>query len=266
MQKPSVFFLAWRPEALLLLILLACSYFVVTGPLRKHIHPGPELTQRGNRAAFLALLTLLFIAIGSPLNEWAETRSFVAYIVQMLLMTMGIAWLTILSIPDWLWESLLQAQSVRYVMTRFTKPAIASLTYNLVAAITLLPAVVNASLRISWIHISLQGLLTLAAICFWWPFVSRNHDFPRLKGFSEFIYIVYSTVLMLPITIAILAAHNPWYTVYQTGAAPYDSRAFLLGVQHAGANVMLIGMLLVYGTLSLRVLTVQDRSFWYDGR
>ncbi|MHB1627191.1 MAG: cytochrome c oxidase assembly protein [Bacilli bacterium] len=261
--RQFAFFLAWRPEALVLLILLAASYSVITGPLRERLHPGAGQTRRSERAALTAALAVLFIAVGSPLDEWAQTSSFVAYVAQMLLMTMAIPWLTIICLPDWLWQSLLQIPSLRRGAAQCTRPAVAGLVYNLVAALALLPPTVNASLTVSWIHIALQGLLTLAALCFWWPFVSRHPDFPRLRGVSEFIYIVYATVLMLPITLAILLARTPWYTVYQAGAAQPGSRALLLGAQHAGAGAMLVGMLLVYGTLGLRVLARQDHSFWY---
>ncbi len=255
--------LNWRPEVLIFTLLLGISYAVITGPLGKNLLQRESYVapSRSEVSALSALLLVFAVATGTPIDILAQTSSFIFYIGQMLLMTMVMPWLLLLSIPTWLMESLLSVPRVRKLFIFMTNPWIASLSYNAVATLSLLPRVLDLNLTTNWIHLIIQTGIMLSAVFFWWPFVNRSKTIKRIDGLYEFFYILYSIVLMLPIIIILLITRTTWYTVYpQSGSTAMQ----IIIAQQDGAKVMLIGMLFVFGALGLRILRHIDRAFWYN--
>lgn len=254
---------SWRPAVFLFAILLAISYAVVTGPMGKNLIASSSYKKptHSEYAAFTSLLLVFIIATGTPLDLSAQTQSFVAYIIQMLLMTMVMPWLLLLSVPQWLTDALLSLHGVHQWTSRSTNPIVASFTYNLIATLSLLPFILDLNLASNWIHIVIQTSIMISAVFFWWPFANKSKTLSRITGLREFFYIAYSIVFMLPIVIVLLLVRSPWYDAFQSAGI---SVATKITIQQDGAKLMLIGMLFVFGTLGIRVLRHLDRSFWYN--
>lgn len=253
---------AWRPEVFAFAALLAISYQLISGRLgREWAGEQYTLPSRREHLAFIGLLTVFVFAVGSPLDLLAQTSSFPAYILQMLLMTMVMPWLLLLSLPRWIIQFALSLSRVQKILSSLTKPWKASLLYNLTATLSLSPFFLDLNLSSNWIHLLTSAFLMIAALLFWWPLVGTRKIGLHRDGFYEFRYIAYSIIFMLPIILALLLTKTAWYKVYLTR---HLTDLSLLQMQQEGAKLMLLGMLFVFGTLGLRVLRHLDHSFWYN--
>ena len=245
---------AWRPEVMLLAVLLAGSYFALLSALVRERVGWPR------RAAFLLALLVLYAAEG-PLALWAQQRFFVAYAADMLLLAFVVPWLVIAGVPAALVE---RAAAVHWIarLVRFaTRPVVALVLFNALVTAALLPPVLDWNLTLNWFHAILQNLLMLAALCFWAPIVGRSGPAGRMGRGMQMFYIVYSSNFMMPIIVWLFMG-DPWYPVFIHAAAADGASA--AEDQQAGGALMLLAMYLTYGYLAVRLFRRSDESVWYE--
>jgi putative membrane protein len=179
----------WRPEVLLVLGLLGGIY--VAGWRRLRRRGSPRNAGRGRLALYLGGLTLLGLALLSPIDSFGAFL-FIMHMIQHELLTMFAPLLVLLAnpFPVMLWGlprrfrhglgGLLSRQApLRRVLWGLTFPPVAWLT----AVVTLWgwhhPALYQAALRSELVH-DLQHLTFFATgLLFWWPVVNPA---PRLHG------------------------------------------------------------------------------------
>ena len=261
---------SWRPDVIVFVLLIAAIYALLH---RRYAQSGKSVLSASEKSngnprshwirhtAFFLGLLLLYAAM-APLAQAAQTRLFTVFVFQMLLVTMVLPWLLIFSLPAAVLMRLLRANWLGALLTWLTRPLIALIFFNAVVTATLIPAVLNASVTIDWLHGVIENILFLAAVCFWWPLVYPT----RAKKFScgmQLLYLFFAANFMMPIIVVLLFSTQPWYAVYnQTPQSPAAS-AERMGDQQLGGVVMLGTMVAVYGGFGARLYLRQDESFWY---
>ncbi len=259
-----------RPDVILLIILLALTYLFVVRYSRRHTCEGPVIAlcdqSLYRHAAFTLGLLLLYVALG-PLALSAETQSFTAYVIQMLIMTMALPWLLVFSLPKLVFDSILSIPWCRRTIRMCVHPALALVTFNALVSVTLIPPVLDVMLTVNWVHMLAQSILFLSAIFFWWPLVSFFTQFPPLTRGRQLFYIVYSSNFMMPIIFLLFLADHPWYSIYHIETGPvlrlFPFSYASLADQQLGSIVMLVAMYIVYGSIAIRLYLHQDESIWY---
>lgn len=249
----------WRPDVMLFAVLLGATHVTYRRRFQDEAAPGALCERRafGSTARFLMGLVLLYVVMG-PVAYLAETRSFTAYVLQMLTMTTILPWLLVFSLPGGIFEALFRIAWIRTLASVLVRPVIALVVYTGLVTATLIPAVLQALLTYNWLHIFASVIEFVAAVCFWWPLSSSVPRFPSLSRGRQLFYLAYASNFMMPIIVYLFLSTTPWYPIYTR----YDAVSALAD-QQMGSVVMLGVMYAVYGGLAIRIYSAQDESIWY---
>lgn len=252
----------WRPDVALYVVVLAAIYIRMIWKRRRawdSHHRLQETTSHvGRFIAFMSGLLLLYLAQG-PLALLAETKSFSAYVTQMLVMTMLLPWLLVFSLPTALLESLFMLEAWQAIWRFFVHPVVALVTFTSVLTIMLLPPVVTAVLSLNWLHMVVTPILFFLAVCFWWPLASplTDYDGAMTRG-RQLFYLAYASNFMMPVIVYLFLSQKPWYSVFA-----HRSLQTALADQQLGSVIMLVSMYVIYGSLGVKIYSAQDESIWY---
>jgi len=189
-----------HPSVILGLLILTGWYLLSVGPLR-HRYQYSEDTGPGQIALFLTGLTILFVALLSPLHELGDNYLFSAHMVQHLLMTLAVPPLLLMGTPPWLVRSLLRPTPVMSMARELTRPVMAFIIFSVVFAMWHVPAFYDLALRERGIHILEHVMFLSAGLIMWWPVLGRLPELPRPPYLVQILYL-----FVLPTITAILGA------------------------------------------------------------
>ncbi len=191
-------FPAWQahPEVWLIVGLVTAGYFIAVqrvGPLL--VAPGNAVVQRRHVVSFALAIGALWLASDYPVHDLAERYLFSVHMTQHLLYSMVVAPLLIRASPAWLVRWIMQRlHALRFVqtLTRFF-PAV--LLFNVVLAVTHIPAVVSAGLNNGFTHVGLHSLILGSGIILWMPVLSPIAEVPRFSPPLQMLYLFLQSVL-----------------------------------------------------------------------
>ena len=189
-----------HPSVIIGLVLLTAWYVLSVGPLRRR-YEGSEETGPGQIALFLTGLTILFVALLSPLHELGDNYLFSAHMTQHLLMTLAVPPLLLVGTPPWLVRSLLRPTPVMGMARKLTRPVMAFIIFSVVFAMWHVPAFYDLALRERGIHILEHVMFLSAGLIMWWPVLGRLPELPRPPYLVQILYL-----FVLPTITAILGA------------------------------------------------------------
>ena len=236
---------AWRAHVDVWLILgSVVAIYVIWS--RRHERDTGERTDPHVRRLFAAGMAVLFVASEWPLHDLAETRWYLAHMVQHMAYTLVAAPLLIAGIPVWMWRAVLRPRPVRTAWRTLTRPVVATVVFNGVLLFTHWPAVVDAAVVSEPLHFALHVLIVGSALILWWPIMSPLTEMPPLTPPVQMLYLfVQSLVPMVPASF-LTFGHQPLYHVYETFPR-------LLGIPAltdqliAGLIMKLVGGLIYWG-------------------
>jgi len=232
------------PTVVLGVLALVVAYLAWTGPLNRR-RPGAadRPVAPGQVAAFLGGAATLLIALGPPLDDWADHYLVSAHMVQHLLLTLVVPPLLLYGTPAWLLRPILRHRLLARIGFALTRPVVAFALANGVFALWHVPALYDAALRSEPVHV-LEHLLFLGtAVLAWWPVLGPLPEWPRL---SLPLQCVYYFALTIPGGLI-----GSFITLAQPGLyQPYDA-ALATDQQVAG-----LLMWVVTSTIYLLLITI----------
>jgi putative membrane protein len=169
----------WHPEVWVLVGFLALAYIYmvrVIGP--KAVGPGKPAASRGNIAAFVGAMAMLWVASDWPLHDISEEYLYSAHMLQHMMLSFFLPPLVLLATPTWLLRVLIGNGRAYRVLTFLARPVVAGVIFNAVIIISHIPAVVNASVENGPLHYSIHFLVVLSSLLMWMPVVG---PFPELQ-------------------------------------------------------------------------------------
>lgn len=244
----------WRPYPGIWLVVLAIAsgYWSLT-------RRSPDTAAARRRRWFgWAGVLIVWLALDWPLGPLAAGYLASAHAVQFLGLTMIASPLLLLGLepalaarpePRGPWWRVL-----RYV----TSPLVAAVVFNVIAATTHVPGVVDG-LMVSQLGAFVFDLAwLLAGIVFWWPVVMSvpRREFPAL---FKLVYIFLGTLIHSGIAIVMLLAQFPIYGVYQL-APPMPGVPPMMDLQIAGAIMELGGTAIAFSVMTGLFFTWVNRS------
>lgn len=242
----------WRvdPTVTIGLLALFTGYMWLTGPRNRHQIPaGQQPVTGGQRAAFVAGIASLAIALGPPLEDWAELL-LTGHMVQHLMLTMLAPPLLLIGTPAWLLRPILRWKGVRAVGAVLTRPVAAFVVSSAVLIAWHVPALYEASLESEPVHVLQHMMLLITAVIAWLPVLSPLPEWPRLSPLAQCLYLVAVTlpggVVGSFITFAEPGLYEPYREV---------PRMWGIGLAHdqeAGGALMWVGTSVAY----LLILTI----------
>ncbi len=207
--------LHWHTEPLLLITVLGVGwlYALGTGPLRSAI-AGPIPFPTGRALSFYTGLALLYLAVGSPLDQIGEQFLFSAHMVQhMLLIYFGPTFL-FFGTPGWLIDRLLRPEPVRKTMNVLTHPACGGILFTFLYTIWHIPLLYEAALQDKRMHILEHWCMFLPAMLMLWPFFTTSQRVPRRSYPVRMVTIFLLMVGQLPVFAFLSFAGESIYPTY----------------------------------------------------
>lgn len=258
----------WEPTILIGTALILGLYLYAIGPfLERH---GFESVSMGKALAFVLGVDIIFLALVSPLDALSDKFLFSAHMVQHLLLTMVGPMLMVIGTPEWFLRPIVR-NKVLFPVARFlTYPAVAFVLFNGDFFLWHAPALYDATLINSTLHIFEHLTFIVFGILFWWPLLSPSKDLPRLSIGGQVLYLFFggmpSVLLGAGLTFA-----PPLYAPYI--AAPRAWGISAATDQQLGGLIMWvpvnISYIIVMSALFLRWMqkkeaeqAVREREMW----
>jgi putative membrane protein len=206
---------SWRNQPVLLggLVLLGWLYALGAGPLRGRLAPGEPFSRR-RAGAFAAGLVLLYLALGSPLDDIARYFLCSAHTVQDVLVLYPSAALLVLGTPGWLADAVL-GRVPRPVGRALLGPLVCGGVFVVMVSGWYVPRLFEGALRDDGLHALRAALFLGAAVLFWWPLLSPSRVFPPLRHGPGLIYLFAVEVALTGVFTYVLMADHAMYPTYQ---------------------------------------------------
>ncbi|MFM8390777.1 MAG: cytochrome c oxidase assembly protein, partial [Actinomycetota bacterium] len=188
----------WRfqahPELWLLVGFLIGAYVYsvrVIGP--QAVPTGPVVTRR-NITAFVAAMTVLWMASDWPMHDLAEEYLYSMHMLQHMALSYFVPPLALLALPEWMFRALIGEGRAYRVVRWFSKPVIAGVIFNVVVMVTHIPGLVNRSASSSPLHYSLHVLVVTSALLMWIPICGPAAEF-RIGYGAKMIYLFLMSIV-----------------------------------------------------------------------
>jgi putative membrane protein len=204
-----------HPDVWLLVAALAAGYAWAArrvGPRR--VHPIERAVTRRQVVAFAAGLATIWIAADWPIHDIAEARLYSVHMIQHLLLSLVAAPLVLVGTPDWLLRWLLGRWGI--AIARFlTRPLIALVAFNVVIAVSHIPAVVQTAARSEPFHFGMHSLLFGTALMMWSPVLNPLIELPKLSYPARMLYLFLQSLVPTVPASFLTFGHTVLYHVYE---------------------------------------------------
>ncbi|WP_051541389.1 cytochrome c oxidase assembly protein [Caldalkalibacillus mannanilyticus] len=207
------FFELWRPDIILLLVVIAIMYHFLTGAWRKHFADSEEITSKQKTLFFFSLL-IIYLAKGTPLAAYGHHIMFSAHMAQMALLYLVLPPVLLLSIPAWIYKAILKPVMISKFVYFFTLPLVSILFFNMIFSLYHFPVVFDTVMQVSWLHFIYHSALIMGAIFMWWPICSPLPEYESLSDLKKIAYIFVSGFLLTPVCALIIFSRMPMYETY----------------------------------------------------
>jgi putative membrane protein len=207
----------WSPYFLFFLILVLGIFFYVTIFGRERFKNSEPL-KRSEAILFTVAIVVLYITKGAPLDLMGHLM-FYAHMIQMAVLYLVIPPLLIVSIPSWIWRSVLNYSIIKPLFHFFTKPLIALILFNGLFSFYHIPLIFDAIKMSMWMHATYTVVLFLFSIFMWWPLMNRLPEYESLNGLKKIGYIFADGILLTPACALIIFADTPMYATFSDPSA-----------------------------------------------
>jgi putative copper resistance protein D len=244
---------AWRFDPALVTGLLTAAVLYLRGMARVMRRPERRLVNRA--ACFLAGLAVLWVALQSPIDAYADVRLSV-HMTQHLLLTMVAAPLLVLGAPvtlllraatpafrrRWLLPPL-HSRPVRLL----TAPVVCWAQFAVVLWASHFSPLYEAAVRNAGVHVLEHLLYIASAVLFWSPVVGIDPSPKRLSHPARLLYLFLAMPQASFLGLALWGTDRVLYPAYQAALGP----AALDDQRLAGTIMGSAGMLLMVVALGL---------------
>ena len=239
----------WRfqahPELWLLIGFLIGAYIYsvrVIGP--QAVPSGPVVTRR-NITAFVAAMTMLWLASDWPMHDLAEEYLYSMHMLQHMALSYFVPPLALLALPEWMFRALIGEGRAYRVVRWFARPVTAGLLFNVVVMVTHIPGLVNRSASSSPLHYSLHVLVVTSALLMWIPICGPAAEF-RIGYGGKMIYLFLMSIVPTVPAGWLTFAEGTVYKHYDTPVRVWGM-SVATDQQLAGAIMKIGGSVFLWG-------------------
>lgn len=239
----------WRfqahPELWLLIGFLIGAYIYsvrVIGP--QAVPSGPVVTRR-NITAFVAAMTMLWLASDWPMHDLAEEYLYSMHMLQHMALSYFVPPLALLALPEWMFRALIGEGRAYRVVRWFARPVTAGLLFNVVVMTTHIPGLVNRSASSSPLHYSLHVLVVTSALLMWIPICGPAAEF-RIGYGGKMIYLFLMSIVPTVPAGWLTFAEGTVYKHYDTPVRVWGM-SVATDQQLAGAIMKIGGSVFLWG-------------------
>jgi putative membrane protein len=251
---------AWvfEPSVLAGVALTALAYVALTLLAGRRGRP----LGAGQIAAFALGLTLLLVALLSPLDLLADGYLLSAHMLQHLLLLAAVPPLLLLGIPGWVWRAVVATPPGDLAERLLGRPIVAFTFYAVTIAVWHLPPCYDAALNDERVHIVEHLCFLFAATMFWWVALAPLPERDRPGPLGRVLYLFAAGIPNTVVAAALTFAPRPLYAPYVAPTDPYGYLALIrqgwgltaLADQQLAGVLMWIPMGLLLSGLALAIL------------
>ena len=202
----------WSPYFLSILLAITAAFFLITTKFRKKFQQSEPLNVK-QASLFLTAMCLLYAIKGSPLDLMGHLMFYIHGITMVLLVFL-VPPLFILSIPNWLWRTILNLRVIKSLFKLFSKPVIAIILFNAFFSFYHIPLVFDHVMQNRYLHAGYSIVLFVFAIGMWWSLVCPLPEYTNLTGIKKVAYIFVNSILITPACALIIFSDNSLYATY----------------------------------------------------
>ncbi len=247
----------WHNEPILIggLVFLGWLWAILAGPLRARLGAasgdGAPPFPKAHAFRFYAALLVFYVAVGSPLDQVAESYLLTAHMLQHQLLIYPAAMLFLLGIPAWMIDPLLARPRI-YGVARFaTRPSVCAIVFLLVFGAWHAPLLYSAALANKVLHVVEHILFFGSALLYWWPLLSPSQRLPRIRHGAQMLYLLGVIIGMMPIHAYITFSGDILYPVYEYAPRIFPNFGPEEDQLLAGVSMQLVAMLVSLGALGV---------------
>ncbi len=242
---------AWHlhPDVLLLIALLGGGYaFAVRrlGPSR--VHPIERAATPRQIAAFGTGLAVMFVASYWPMHDLAEGRLYSVHMVQHMMLTLVCPPLLMIGTPAWLWRLVLGRWGIA-ALGKLTKPLISLALFNIMIAVSHIPAVVSMSATNELFHFTMHTLLFTTAVLMWSPVVNPLIELPKLTYPARMFYLFLQSLLPTVPASFLTFGHTVLYKTYDHAEHTFGISP-ITDQRSAGLIMKIVGGFLLWAVIA----------------
>lgn len=250
--------LHWHTEPFLLLGILVplWLYFLAIGPGRSYFTSEPF--PLGKAFIFTLGVSLIYLTVGSPLDQIAEQYLFSMHMVQHMLLIYAIPFLLFWGTPTWLIDRILEKfpSLLRYIAP-FLNPAIGGFLFTFSYTIWHIPVLYDAAINDKVIHILEHLNMFVTGAMMLWSIASPSELLKPSPHGVKMLYIFVLMIGQLPVFAFLSFSDEVLYVSYEFAPRIWGLSA--VQDQILGGVVMKLSNMVV----SVSVLTVSFYQ-WYQ--
>lgn len=235
----------FNPLIWLGLIFVGAGYFYATGIIEQR---DPTAVTPRHLWYFLGGLFVIFIALQSPIDTYAD-NAFWVHMIQHLLLIIAVPPLLLLGTPAAFLRPLTKKPAIFAILRVLTNPGIAWLLSTGVFLVWHIPAFYTAAVLDTKIHALEHFAFLSTAILFWWPIYSPLPELPRLSRANRVGYLALSCQPNVVLGAVLVFAPHAFYGVY-AGALRLGSITPLTDQQIGGAIMWVPGNIVYLAIMS----------------
>jgi putative membrane protein len=235
----------WHTEPALLIgiLLVTWAYLVLVGPLRDKIN-AREPYPKAALAWFLAGVVSFYVAVGSPLDAMGEGFLFSAHMVQHNILMYVTAVMTVLAIPGWFIDGLLEKSALALRFFRFLlHPLTAGFAFTFTFCVWHFPVLYEAALHDKVIHMVEHLTMFGTSVMMLWPVLNKSKLIPRINWGAQILYIFLLMVAQIPLFGILTFSTEILYPTYEL--APRISFLDPMSDQVLGGLLMKVANMLI---------------------
>lgn len=193
---------------------------------------------------------LVFVAVGSPLDEISEKYLFSAHMFQHVILVYPVPVLWLFGMPQGFFDALLAMEWSAPLLRFFSRPVVALLSFNLLFYAWHIPGLYEWALRDNKIHFLEHATFMGAALLQWIPLIRPLH---RFHYAGQLIYLLAGAILQFPLFFLLAFMNRCYYPTYMnapricfmTPIVDQQSGAILMKL--AAMAVMFISLVVIFG-------------------
>jgi putative membrane protein len=233
----------WRPHPevwALMLGTLAIGWYTARVIQPKAVAMGHPPINRRQKAWFLLAFVGMWAVSDWPVHDVAEEQLYVVHMGQHLVLSMILPAMFLLATPRWLLQLVVQPDSrVWRVLRTGSKPVVAGLIFNALAAALHYSGLVQLSLDYAAVHFVLHLAVFTAGLLMWMPVCGPVEEW-RLSPPGQIVYLFLMSVMPTVPGGWLVFADSVVYQGYDTPERLWGIDA-LSDQQFAGAFMKLVG-------------------------
>lgn len=222
---------------------------------------GGAAAARGRPVVYGLGVLALWLALDWPIGALGGGYLASAHMVQFLLIAYVAAPLLLLGVPRGVFHAL-DRSAVGPAVRTLTHPMIALLGFNLIVAVTHLPAPTDALMVSQLGSFLIDAVWIAAGLLFWWPVCAPAPSRPWLQAPVRVGYLALQAILGTPVFAYLAFAEFPLYAVYELAPRVHGISA-RADQQAAGMIMKVIGMpilMIATAILFLRWASGEERA------